>query len=105
MINKASTTQKMERRAEDEWCTSASSGKFLIRRVDDYHELVGGDFYDYIPIDTYLVVGWNSPNTDAVHVCESLEDAYLQLLALIDSDRQFRMSIVEPRCEPKSVVP
>lgn len=71
------------RRAQDEWCTRESSGKFLIRRIDDYHEIVGGDFYHYIPMESYLVVAWGCANASALQVCESLDEAQRALLSLL----------------------
>ena len=68
------------RRGPDEWCTPASSGRFLVRRADDYHELVGGDFYYCITTELFLVLAWGAPNAEALCVCETLEEAKLALL-------------------------
>lgn len=64
----------------DEWCTPDSSGRFLIRRADDYHEIVGGDFYFRLPLELFLVLPWDAPNTEALCVCETLDEARRSLL-------------------------
>ncbi len=67
----------------DEWWTPGSIGRFLVRRVDDYHEIVGGDFYFHIPMEFFLVLAWGVPNSEALCVCETLEEAKLSLLKVM----------------------
>ena len=66
----------------DEWCTPESSGRLLVRRAADYHELVGGDFYFRIPLEFFLVLEWGAANTEALCVCDTLDEAKLALLKL-----------------------
>ena len=74
---------KWLRSGPDEWFTAASRSKILVRRVDDYHEIVGGDFYYCIPMELYLVVAWGRPNVEALRACETLEEAQHALLEFL----------------------
>ena len=65
-----------------QWCTPESKGRYLIRRTSDYHEIVGGDFYHYIPLELYLVLAWDAPDVEALLVCETLEEAKAEILKL-----------------------
>jgi reductive dehalogenase len=64
---------KWLKRAEDEWYTTASEGKLFIKYHQDYHETVGGDFYEYIPLERYLVMNWDDANHTVLEDCETLQ--------------------------------
>ncbi|MFH0727232.1 MAG: hypothetical protein V2B19_12950 [Pseudomonadota bacterium] len=62
-------------RADDEWYTEASKNKLFIRRIEDYHEIVGGDFYEYIDLEGYAVLEWQNPTGPALAMFETLKEA------------------------------
>ena len=70
-------------RADNEWYTKASETKFFIRWIEDYHELVGGDFYDYIDLSAYAILEWQNPEGPALAVYETLEEARDKLRELL----------------------
>lgn len=63
-----------------------SRGRLFIKQTSDYHELVGGDFYFYFPIEVYLIVDWNDPDEKPVRVCDTLGEAKDTLLNLLKAD-------------------
>ena len=71
------------KRADDEWYTTESEGQLYIKYFEDYREIIGGDFYEYIPIERYLVMDWNDQNQSALKDCDSLEEAQAALIELL----------------------
>lgn len=71
------------KRADKEWYTEASENKLFIRWIEDYHELVGGDFYEYIDLSGYAVLDWQNPDGTALAVYETLEEAGEKLRELL----------------------
>lgn len=43
------------KRTDNEWYTKTPENKLFIRRIKDYHEIVGGDFYNYIDLSGYAI--------------------------------------------------
>jgi hypothetical protein len=62
------------------WCTAESKGRLCVRRVEDYHKIVGGDFYVHIPIDVFLVVTWGDRDTAPLSVCATPSEAQEALM-------------------------
>ncbi len=74
---------KWLKHADEEWYTAESEGKLYIKYFEDYREIVGGDFYEYIPLERYLVMDWNNPKPSVLKDCDSLEEAQEALLGLL----------------------
>ena len=72
------------KRNENEWYTKSSENKLFIRRVEDYHEIVGGDFYQFLDMTHYAVLDWQSPQKPVLAAFDNLEEAQERLLELLE---------------------
>lgn len=71
----------------DTWYSNASKNKLLIKHIKGYHEIIGGDFYEYIPIERYSVLSWNKANRQELADCETLEEAQKVLEEFLEKDK------------------
>ena len=76
------------RRGGEEWYTDFSKNKLFIRRVEGYHEVIGGDYYQFVTFQKYLLLSWEEPNRPALKECETLEEAQKELMKLLVKPRE-----------------